>query len=311
MKTTFNNKPKGFGEILDLTFRIIKNHFSSLFLIMIIFMGPVFLLQAISQLIGGRNFFRELETGGNVFDQILNSYTQTAQEVPIVESMGTIFIGLLAILFYPVAYAAIIILVKRIKNDEAYTVGSVIRSAFTRFWPLLWSTLLIGLIVFAIVFIPLVIVISILAGVAFFDPTTGIAPFIVALILFIIVLIGMGIGLGLLFTKWSFYLPAVVFDRVAPGLSKSWMLTKNRTWKLFGLYVVLSLIIAGISIAIEIPASFLGMSVLYSIIINLATLITSIIFTVGYAVMYFDAETRNTAGDLKDMIDEYQDDVDQ
>lgn len=306
MKTAFNNKPKGFGEILDLTFRITKNHFSSLFLISIIFMGPVFLIQAISELIGGRNFFTALDTGENVFDQFINTYSQTAtaQEVPIAESIGTIFIGLLAIIFYPVAYAAIIVLVKRIKNDEAYTVGSVIKTAFTRFWPLLWSTLLMGLIVFFIVFIPISIATVVLIGTAVFDPTT-------AIILLVIALIGGGIGLGLLFTKWSFYLPAVLFDRVAPGLSKSWMLTKKRTWKLFGLYVVLGLITGAISLAIEFPASLLGMSVLYSIIINFVTLITTIIFTVGYAVMYFDAETRNTAGDLKDMIDDYQDEVDQ
>lgn len=304
MKTADNNKPKGFGEILDLTFRITKNHFSSLFLISIIFMGPVFLIQAVSELIGGRNFFTALGSGENTFEQIINSYTETAQEIPIAESIGTIFIGLLAILFYPVAYAAIIILVKRVKNDESYTVSSVIRTAFTRFWPLLWSTLLMGLIVFAVVFIPIMIVTFVIIGTAILDPTT-------AIVLLVIALIGGGIGLGLLFTKWSFYLPAVLFDRVAPGLSKSWMLTKKRTWKLFGLYIVLGLIVGGISFAIEIPTSLLGMSVLYSIIINFVTLITTIIFTVGYAVMYFDAETRNTAGDLKAMIDEYQEEVDQ
>lgn len=304
MKTAFNNKPKGFGEILDLTFRIIKNHFPSLFLISIIFMGPVFLIQAVSALIGGRNFFTALGTGENSFEKFVNTYTQTAQEVSLAESIGTILTGLLVILFYPTACAAIIVLVKRIKNDEAYTVGSVIRTAFTRFWPLLWSNLLMGLILFSIVFIPIVIATVVLIGAAVFDPAT-------AIVLLVIGIIGGGIGLGLLFTKWGFYLPAVLFDRVAPGLSKSWMLTKKRTWKLFGLYVVLGLIVAGISVAIEIPASFLGMSVLYSIIINFGTLFTTIIFTVGYAVMYFDAETRNTAGDLKAMIDEYQEEVDQ
>ncbi|MFK4996927.1 hypothetical protein ACI2OX_03375 [Bacillus sp. N9] len=45
---------------------------------------------------------------------------------------------------------------------------------------------------------------------------------------------------------------------------------------------------------------------LLSIIINLATIFTTLILSVGFAVMYFDLKIRHDADDLKDMIDEYK-----
>ena len=299
MKKKQLNEPKGFGEILDLTFQITKKHFSSLFLILFVFMGPVFLIEAFTQLIDGRNFFRDLAGGENWIEQIVNTYDQTAVDTSFAESPGNAFIGLLALIFYPVASAAIFVLIKRLKDNDSYTVGSVIKTAFSRFWPILWSTLLFYLILFAIIFIPLMMVLTGGIVTSFINPIGG----IVFIFLF---LIGGFIGIGLLFTRWGFYLPAVLFDRVAPGLSKSWMLTEKRTWKLFGLYIVLGLIMAMFNVAIDVPASFLGVSVLYTIIMNFVALITTLFFTVGHAVMYFDAEVRNTAGDLKGMIDDYQ-----
>lgn len=57
------NKPKGFGEILDHTFRLSKKRFKDFFLIFLILVGPVYLLDALLQLLGGTNFFREIDGG--------------------------------------------------------------------------------------------------------------------------------------------------------------------------------------------------------------------------------------------------------
>ena len=58
--------PKDFGEILDHTFQLTKNRFKDLFMILLIFMGPVYLFQAILQLLSGTSFFREVGSGGVV-----------------------------------------------------------------------------------------------------------------------------------------------------------------------------------------------------------------------------------------------------
>lgn len=49
--------PKGFGQILDLTFSISRKKFSEFILIMLIFLGPIFVLQAVLELASGVGFF--------------------------------------------------------------------------------------------------------------------------------------------------------------------------------------------------------------------------------------------------------------
>ena len=77
MDTKFN-KPKTFGEILDHTFSLSKNRFKDFFLILLILMGPIYLLQALIQLLSGVSFFRELGSGEMWFEQILMSFDETA-----------------------------------------------------------------------------------------------------------------------------------------------------------------------------------------------------------------------------------------
>lgn len=283
MKEMFD-EPMRFAQILETTIQITKKHFSKLFLIALIFMGPIILLQALGELIGGRGFFVDMN-----YSQLLDASFETYEDPMLVtslpEDITMTIITLFALIFYPILSASIILLVKRVKDEEDYTVGELIKKAFTRFWPLLWSTLLLGVIVFGILIIPTILIITIGITTMFTDPLTGIG------IIIILLLIGF-VGFGLLFTRWSFYLPAVLFDRVAPGLTVSWNLTKGRTWKLFALYVVFILITLVVNLVFELSGLLLGASVLYGILINVAILLTTLFTTVGGAVMYFDSVTR-------------------
>ncbi|MFZ3579972.1 hypothetical protein ACOI1D_18825, partial [Virgibacillus sp. DJP39] len=122
----------------------------------------------------------------------------------------------------------------------------------------------------------------------------------------IILFLGLGLVVALLFVRWSFYLGVVAFGDDAPGLSRSWDLTRKQTWKLLGLYVIFTIIIVIVSSAVEVPAIFLlGNSVSYGIIINLVSLLTTVIFSVGYAIMYFDLKMRADAEDIKELIEDY------
>ncbi|MFD1706880.1 hypothetical protein ACFSCZ_09070 [Siminovitchia sediminis] len=294
------SRPKGFGQILDHTFSLSKTHFKDFFLILLIFMGPVYLLQALVQWASGVSFFREVGTGDNWFDQMVNSFDETQQPVNVAGDLGIALVGFIMLFLAPVAGAAIMIAIDRVRKGESYTVGSVIKQAFSRYGPMLGSTILYGIIAFALFIVPLII--TVLAGIfgAFIDPAFGI---ISAILLFI----GFGIGMGLLLTRWSLYFGSVVFKEDTPGLNRSWMLTRGRTWVLFGLYIVFSLIVMAISVAMEMTfGMLLGNSVLLSLIINFVSIFTTLIFTVGYAVMYFDAKLRYDADDLKAMIDDYQ-----
>lgn len=294
------NKPKGFSQILDHTFSLSKNRFKDFFMILLILMGPIYLLQAIIQLISGVSFFRDLGSGSSWYERLLSGMIESEAAVPnFGASIGLFFVGVLSFILLPVAEAAILFAINSIRRNEDFTVRSVIRQAFSRFWPIIGSSILYGLIIFGLMIVP-VIFISITGMIgSIIHPEIGI-------IISIIFFLGCAVGIGYLLTRWSFYFASVVLDRDSPGFTNSWRLTKSRAWILMGLYILFFLIISCISFAIEITFGiFLGSSVLLSIIVNIASLFTTMILAVGYGVMFFDLKIRNDADDLKEMIDDY------
>ncbi|MRH43194.1 hypothetical protein GH741_10930 [Aquibacillus halophilus] len=302
MKEKFS-KPKGFGEILDHTFRLAKNRFSDFFMVLLILMGPIYLLQALIQLTMGTNFLREVGSGDNWFDQVLTSFDQGSSPESIGadpgSTLGLILTGLATIILLPVAQVAILYIVNHIRKNEEYTVGAVIKQAFSRFWPIFGSSLLMALITIGMFVGPLIIVFMVGFAGSFVNPIIG--------ILFgILLFLGLALVVALLLIRWSFYLGVVAFGKEAPGLSKSWKLTRHRTWILFGIYIIFTLIVGAISTAVEVPVMLLlGNSVLYTIIINVVSLFTTMIISVGYAVVYFDLKIRVDADDLKELIEDY------
>ncbi len=301
------NQPKGFGEILDHTFRLSKKRFSHFFMILLILMGPIYILEALIQLIGGTGFFREVGIGDTWYEQFLSNIEGTTETVPEFDGaalgalLGVIVLGIVSIILFPVAEAAIILVVDHIRKNEEYTVGSVIKEAFKRFWPILGSTILFALITFGFITIP-IIIISLIAGI-----TSVINP-IIGILLGILLFIGFAVFVIYFLTRWSLYFGFVAVGEESIGFGRSWNLTKGRTWVIIGLFIIFWLINSIISFAVQLPfAAILGNSVLVSIIINLITLITTVIFSVGYAVIFFDLKLRNEADDLHDMIEDYQD----
>ncbi|MBS4176830.1 hypothetical protein [Lederbergia citrea] len=295
------NKPKGFGEILDHTFSLSKNRFKDFFMILLIFMGPVYLVQAIIQLLSGTSFVREVGSGNGWLEQIVSGFNDTAtlDTGSLGADLGLILVGFCSVILFPVAEAAVLFAVNHIRKNEEYTIGSVIKQAFSRFWPILGSSILFGLIVFGLIIGPIIIVtlVGIFGSLA--NPILGIG---FAILLFL----GFAVGIGYLLTRWSFYFGSVVFEEEFPGLSRSWKLTRNRTYILMGLYIVFFLIVSCISFALEVTFGLiLGNSVLLQIIVNVATIFTTLIFSVGYAIMFFDSKVRHDADDLKEMIEDY------
>ncbi|WP_066398744.1 hypothetical protein [Neobacillus mesonae] len=296
------SKPKGFGEILDLTFSLSKKRFKDFFMIFLILLGPIYLVEAIIQLISGTSFFREVGTGGNWFEQIASSFSEsgTIDSGSLGADFGLILVGLLTVIIGPVAEAAILFGINHIRKNEDFTVKSVIKQAFSRFWPMLGSSILFGLIILLMIVVPIVIVtIGGVAGAAVTNPVAGI---IFGILLFLII----AVVIAYFVTRWSFFFGSVVLDHKSPGFGRSWRLTRGRTWVLIGLYFIFYLIISMVSFTVEATLGFaLGNSVLLSIISNIVTLITTMIFSVGYGVMYLDLKVRHDADDLKELIDDY------
>lgn len=295
--------PKGFGEILDHTFQLTKIRFKDLFMILLIFMGPVYLVQAILQLSSGTSFFREVGSGGAWFEQILTSFEETGtfNSSSLGADIGIVIIGIVSAILAPVAEAAVLFTINHVRRNEEYTVGSVIKQAFKRFWPIIGSSILFGLISLGIIIVPVAIVAFTGAFVA-----SAVNP-VVGILLGVVLFLGFAVVVGLLLTRWSLYFGSVVLDKVSPGLGNSWRLSRKRTWVLLGLYLVFYFIVSSIGFGVQMTFGMvLGNSVLLTLISNLVSLVTTMIFSVGYAVMYLDAKTRHDADDLKEMIEEFK-----
>ncbi|HHY73522.1 MAG TPA: hypothetical protein GX497_09910 [Bacillus bacterium] len=293
--------PKGFGEILDSTFRLSKQYFTKLFMILLILIGPIYLLQAIILLVVGESFIKAVGGGGNWLEQVFSSFTESSYTYSsnMTAEIGIIILSLVSGIFYMVAIAAILFAINHIRNNEDFTVGSVIKQGFLRFFPMLGSSLLFGIIMTGLMFVP-VFIISIIGTIgAIMHPVFGV-------LLFIVGFIGFGVGIGYLLTRLSFYFCVTVLEKRAPGISRSWKLTRKRVWALMGLYIAFYFIVGIITFAVQFSfAVFLGNSVLLMTIVNVIVLFTTMLFTVGYAVMYFDLKIRNDADDLKEMIEDY------
>ncbi|KGP74144.1 hypothetical protein [Pontibacillus yanchengensis] len=301
-------KPKSFSEILDDTFRLVKENFSSLFFLVLVSLGPLYLIQALFMLLSGKSFFRETGEGG--FLSNLNQTENGADfqgTLPInTDSIALlityiVIISITGIVLYIISQSSIVLATKKIHEGEAWSIKQVIKQAFSRFWPLLGSSLLfILMIVGAFAFTVLTYV-----GVA----RTYLTSIGGTIALFIIATLALAALFIFLFTKVSMFFVAVTFEHVAPGMKKSWNLIKGRFWPTFGMYVVCYIIISMVGSVVNlIMTAILGGSVLGSMVSYLVTLITTIIFFVAYTLLYIDLKTRNEAGDLKDMISSYKQD---
>lgn len=293
------SKVKGFGETLDHIFQLCKTHFSKFFLIFLILIGPVYLLEALFLLGSGTSFFRQVGSGSNVFDQVAATFDQSVESDLGIESL----FQLIAIVLMTVAIASVLFAIQHIKRNEEFTAGSVIKKAFKRFGALLGSNIIVGLIGIGI-FIGLVI--ALVMGI-FIGAYGNIDSVLGVFIIMLIIILGITLGFALLFTRWGFFIAAVTFKEGFPGLAQSWRLTKKHTWRTLGLFAVIYLITRIVGVAIEsVFVIFLGESVLYTLIIDLVTILIAVINAVAYSVIYFDLKLRRDGDDLQEMIDDYQ-----
>jgi hypothetical protein len=300
-------KPLSFGEILDVTFRTIKENFSRLFLIMLIFMGPVKLLQGVAKTLGGVSLLRAPNSGQGM-TSLLNSLQQTGTQGA---KFDIIYLLLLVFISAPMAYASLIVATDQIRKQEPVNILSSIKRAFSRYWALLGGTIVTGLIYFALFIGIIVIIIAYIAIAGGARAFSGLAMGTSAglgihLVVIIILSISTFCAFIYFLTRWSFFFAAIVFEKVSPGLGKSWRLTRGNFWRLVGLYIVLSILLVIITIVVQVAVYFfLGNSVLASILTSLVSILISITSYIAYAVIYFDLRVRNEAVDLKGMIETY------
>ncbi len=303
-------KPLSFGEVLDATFRITKSSFSKLFMIMFIFLAPMYLFQAAILYFGGasivfnrmdnysiESFIERFEQGG---------YSEELLNVGVVGIiLYFVFLLLLVLFSYPLGYASIIIAVDQIRKKEAIQIGSIIKRAFSRYWALIGGSVVYYLIIYGLFFGFAILITLYIGIISFISAASSPNPYLY-IPLAIILFGGLLFILAYLLTRWSFYFPSIVFEKVSPGLTKSWNLTRGFFWRIVGLYIVLSILIIIFSFIFSVVIQLvLGNSILGTLLSNLTSILTMMITAIFYAVVYFDLRLRNEATDLKEMVESF------
>ncbi|SET72473.1 hypothetical protein SAMN05421676_10784 [Salinibacillus kushneri] len=270
------HRPKELGEVLKLVFSIIKSHFSKLIGIYLVLVAPIYLLDAIIMGLTGVELIGDQSLSATWYESIISTSTPAPlQEGSVWLTITGIISGMVLL---PIAYGAVFFAMSHIRNSETYTTSSVIKQSLARFWPIFGSHLLFFLILSGLTFVFLIPV----AMFGVISPNIMILSFI-----------GFAILVGYWITRWSFYLIKVTLGEEAPGFSKSWDFTDDYVWPLMGFYIVIFLITMLINTVIEYLFGFLlGNGVLQMFVLNITTLLTSLIFFVGYSVKYFDVKAR-------------------
>ncbi|WP_100333840.1 hypothetical protein [Bacillus alkalisoli] len=297
------NRPKRFGEILDVTFKLSKSHFKVFFFVSLLFFGPFFLIKALARLSTGTSFIREVGVGEGWLDRILSSFGEDMMSDEVVPLTGADvligFVDFISLIIYPLLYAAILLGINHLRKNENFTFGTVVKGAFSRFWAILGSSILYGLITGGLITVAVIGIFMITFSAFMMGPVASI-------IFTFIIFLAAAIPIFYLLTRWSFYIGSVVIDYESPGLTRSWNLTRGRVWNIIGLYIIFTLIILAIGFAVEIAfGALLGNSVLFTLIQDVLTAFTTMIFGIGFAVVFFDLKIRHDGDDLKDMIEEY------
>ncbi|MDR3271645.1 MAG: glycerophosphoryl diester phosphodiesterase membrane domain-containing protein [Peptococcaceae bacterium] len=289
-------KPLSVSKILDVSFKIIRYNFLKILFIPLILLGPLYVLQALIMLMSGAPFIHDPSTSLWFWNQL--PVPGDALDFPNYsppQLIAFVLLSLLSLVALPVAYAALMIATAQIRRSEDFTAFVTIRQAFSRYLALLGGSavyFLISLLLFLALSLPLGIFLAV-------STFVGTLAIVVCIVLGIVGLVAITYFL----TRWSFFFPALVFEKVAPGIGKSWQLTHRSVWRIIGFYLIISIISLLIFGVFQTAAILLlGNSILATLIVDCSSLITTVILVVAVTIFYFDLRVRNDAADVKELL---------
>ncbi|MBP1966900.1 hypothetical protein [Paenibacillus aceris] len=316
-------RPMGIGRILDRSFQLYRKHFVVLTLIMLILYGPFYLLQHLltyqETAMTSGSILEQIRNGGSIQD-MFGPNSSFLQKDPTLHSEGYIWKTLILVLvlspimilgLMPASIASVVHLVKAsLYGEETPGVGQLLKKSFARFWPLAGSTFLVGLIVLGI-YLGMAIILAIFAIIfAVGGSLSGaVGGFGGGGVAFTIVFFAV-LGLGALFTfayfviRWGYYLPFVALGEESLGIGRSWGLTRKSFWRLFGMYIVLTLILYLFLIVVQlVVAAVFGVGLGAQLLQSLISILVMSLWFLPYAVSFFDLSVRNEGLGLQAMID--------
>ncbi|MCP1310669.1 ABC transporter ATP-binding protein [Paenibacillus tyrfis] len=312
-------RPMGIGAILDRSFQIYRKHFTVTFLLMLLFFGPLYLLQNL--VLFDVSSVSLLPESGETIADSLDRFAEaggSGEELRIgLLLFSFLLMPLYMLAVFPAAVSSQLHLVRAVADGASVGFKELLRSSFSRYWPMVGNTLLFGLILVGVytaistaVVFGVIIVAAVSFGIGAGISELGSDPFGSSIVL-VVLLVGMYLlvgllvmaGIGFFAIRFGFYLPVVALEGARSSLSRSWKLTKGNFWRIFGIYFVLSIIYSVFMMGTyALLIAVFKLSLLGQLIYIVLTLLITPIYMIPYAVTYFDLRVRNEGADLEQML---------
>ncbi|XOK61927.1 hypothetical protein ACJ7K1_02000 [Paenibacillus elgii] len=312
-------RPMGIGAILDRSFQIYRKHFTVTFLLMLLFFGPIYLLQNL--VLFDVSSVSLLPESGETIADSLDRFAEASGSGDELRIGLLLFSFLLMPLYmlavFPAAVSSQLHLVRAAADGASVGFKELLRSSFSRYWPIIGNTLLFGLILMGVymavsivvvfgVIIVLVVTVGIGTGITEIgsDPFGSSIVLVVLLVfLYLFVALLMMAGIGFFAIRFGFYLPVIALEGAPSSLGRSWRLTRGNFWRIFGIYFVLSIIYGVFMMGTyALLIAVFKLSLLGQLIYIVLTLLITPIYLIPYAVTYFDLRVRNEGADLEQML---------
>jgi hypothetical protein len=280
----------GLGELLDAAFKLLRADFGQLLLAVGVVVIPTQILLTALGASLSTDLFATLEANPEAIDTVLD---EAAVVLP-----GFLLVGILSAVLLLLASGAVIRIGAARYLGGSERAADALRAVGRRALPLIGSQLLVGLIILAVILVPLAVgIVGLAAGV----DALAVIGFL-ALVPAVILAIYLYIALFLT-------APPVLLEGAgaAASLRRSRQLVRGRWWPVFGIVLVANIVLGFVGIAVgglftglggAFPTEWYGW-VLTAIGAILTSLVTEPVIALVTLLLYADARIRKEGLDLQ------------
>ncbi|MEJ8544437.1 ABC transporter ATP-binding protein [Brevibacillus borstelensis] len=309
-------EPMGVGGLLDRSFSVYRQHFTTFILLALILFAPLLLLQEVLLNDVGSMPLLVSDDNSSSFEAFLqNRFIDTDEAMT--DDIGKLLVYLLLwiplsiLIVYPQLQGATLLVTQAAVYGEATSLKASLKQSFGRFWPMAGSTIVYMLIAVGImlafgVAIFLLSMLGIGIGSLFdIDDPNPVVIVILAILAYLLFLVLMILVPGYFLLRWAFFLPVVLVERDGIGIGRSWRLTKGNFWRLVGLYLVLTVIYTIFSGGIQaLLMGVFGVSVLGQLLMVLFSCLLTPWMMIVYSLAYLDLKVRHDGTDVEALLTE-------
>ncbi len=311
--------PMSLGQLLDRAFRLYRARFGKLALTAALFFVP---LAVISALLMG-------VVANSYFGLLLGAVEQPAafDEWTVLQASGatialSLTVSLFGLILGALAFLSLLAQADANAMGRELSIGASVRLGMSRFWPFVGMSLLVGLIasgVLLVVYLVFFILAFIFAGVIVALATVADSSRVAAVgatVLLLALVFGLMFLLLLPFayltTRWLVAPVVIVTERLGPttALSRSWRLTEDSFWRLFGLLILLFILN---SVVLTLPLTLVQFAAFAAMTPQMFGLLNGALTGLGYLVsilwhpflaltltlVYYDLRVRKENFDLE------------